>query len=317
MSKKILQLDPVHPAFKNVLEAAGWTITDGLKLTPLQCSDVISQFDGILIKSRFKIDNEILAETGNLKFIARNGVGVEHIDLDLCEKKGIEVITAPEGSRDAVAEHAIGMILMLLNNLHRVNEQVRIGKWIREPNRGIELSERTIGIIGFGNMGSSFAKKLSGFGCRILAYDKYKTGFGSDFVEECSLEKIFSVCDVISLHVPLTEETHYMFDEAFINKFKNEFYLINTSRGKVVKTDDLVQGIIGGKIKGCCLDVLEYETGSFETFYGEGEHAEMPTPLQYLLRSDRVVLSPHIAGWTYESDRKIAQTLAAKINSKY
>ena len=309
---KILIADPVHPVFIESLKQNNFNITDGREWTFEKILSEISLFDGIVIKSRFNIDKKFLDTAINLKFIARNGVGLEHIDYNYCELKNIRIITAPEGSRDAVGEHALGMLLSLLHKINIANQQVKDGQWIREANRGVELKAKTVGIIGYGNMGSSFAKKLQGFEVSVLAYDKYKSGFGNEYVKEVQPEVIFSETDILSLHIPLTEETSNLVNENYINQFKKEFYLINTSRGKIVKTSALTQAIKKGMIKGACLDVLEYERQSFENLF---EEENKNIDLQYLLKSDKVIFTPHIAGWTYESDEKIGRVLAERVIS--
>ncbi len=234
---------------------------------------------------------------------------MESIDTDYCKKKNIECLNSPEGNMDAVGEHAVGMLLNLLNNLNRADRQVKIGEWKREENRGVELNSLTVGIVGYGNMGSSFAKKLAGFDCQIIAYDKYKKGFGTDKIKECSIEYIFENADVISLHVPLTDETKYMVDAEFINSFAKKIILINTARGPVVKTLDLVAALETGKVCAAALDVIEYEEFSFEKTFDMTEKEEF----KFLAKSDNVILSPHIAGWTIQSKEKLANVLVDKI----
>jgi D-3-phosphoglycerate dehydrogenase len=234
---------------------------------------------------------------------------MENIDVAYAESKGIKCLSAPEGNRDAVAEHALGMLLMLFNNLKRADAEVRQGIWRRAENRGIELAGKTIGIIGYGNMGSAFAKRLKGFDCKVLIYDKYKKGFGDEFVTECNMERIYSESDVLSLHVPLTEETKELVNADFIERFRKKIYIINTARGKCLNTTHLVDAMESGKIAGACLDVLEYETVSFENL----NVSSLPEPMQYLIKSDKVILSPHIAGWTHESNYKISKILAEKM----
>ena len=261
-----------------------------------------------------KIIAAVTAKGGNadkLKFIARAGAGMENIDVAYAESKGIKCLHAPEGNKDAVAEQTIGMLLGLFNNLFKANKEVREGKWIREGNRGVELMGKTVGIIGYGNMGSAFAERLKGFGANVLVYDKYKKGFGTDFIKETSLEEIFKNADVLSLHTPLTAETNYLINDSFINKFSKNIYIINTARGKCLNTSDLVKNLKSGKVLGTCLDVLEYEMVSFEAL----DTKQLPEAFQYLIQSDKVVLSPHIAGWTNESNEKIARVLAEKILS--
>ena len=244
-----------------------------------------------------------------MKCIGRAGAGMENIDVTYAESKGITCVSAPEGNRDALAEHTIGMLLMLFNKLNIVDKEVRNGIWLRSENRGVELLGKTIGIIGYGNMGSAFAKRLQGFGCKVLVYDKYKKGFGNDFVVESTLEQMYNECDIVSLHIPLTEETNHLVNVDFINRFKKNIYIINTARGKCLNTSDLVSRITSGKVLGACLDVLEYESVSFEKL----DSAKLPEPMQYLIKSDKVVLSPHIAGWTHESNYRISKIIAEKM----
>ncbi len=306
---KILLIDTVHPCFTEELEAIGYQCIDGTKLTESEILDQISEYDAIEIRSRIKIGKEFLDKATKLKYIARAGAGMESIDESYAQQKGVACLSAPEGNMDAVGEHAIAMLLGLFNNLNRADRQVRQGNWERESNRGVELQGKTVGIIGYGNMGSSFAKKLRSFDVKVIAYDKYKNQYSTDYAEKCELQDIFEQADVLSLHTPLTEETRYMVNEAFINSFKKPFYLINTARGKSVKTDDLAEALKSGKIKGACLDVVEYESHSFENFAAD----QLPPAYQYLLNSEKVIFSPHIAGWTFESKEKIARVLVKKI----
>jgi D-3-phosphoglycerate dehydrogenase len=305
----ILFIDSNHPILHTTLEKAGHTCHLNYGWTKEEIISNIHLFDGIVIRSKIKLTKEIIDKAIRLKFIARAGAGMENIDVAYAESKGIKCLHAPEGNKDAVAEHAIGMLLGLFNNLCRSNMEVRSGKWIREGNRGIELMGKTVGIIGYGNMGSAFAERLKGFEVNVLVYDKYKKNFGNQFIQEVSLEKIFEEADILSLHTPLTEETHYLIDDTFINKFKKNIYIINTARGKSLNTAHLVKNIESGKVLGACLDVLEYEAVSFEDIALES----IPAPLQYLFKSEKVMLSPHIAGWTHESNEKIGKILAEKI----
>ena len=311
---KILFIDTVHPSLKALLEKAGHECIDGSQLSKEELKKVFHEYEGAVIRSRFILDKELLDSATNLKFIARAGAGMENIDVSYAESKNIVCINSPEGNRDAVGEHAIAMLLSLFNNLNKADKEVREGKWIREGNRGIELQGKTVGIIGYGNTGSVFAKKLSGFECNVIAYDKYKKGFGNSFVKEVSLDEIFEGTDILSLHIPLTEETEYLVNDSFINRFKKNIYLINTSRGRCVKTDDLVKNMQKGKILGACLDVNEYEDVSFEKSAIENMKSDA---WNYLIHSDKVVLSPHIAGWTMESNEKMARVLFEKINAKF
>ncbi|MDP1744419.1 MAG: 2-hydroxyacid dehydrogenase [Bacteroidota bacterium] len=309
---KILFLDSNHPLLHETLQKAGHTCDLNYQWTKEEIINSIHLYDGIVIRSKIKITKEIIDKALKLKFIARAGAGMENIDVEYAESKGVRCLHAPEGNRDAVGEHAIGMLLSLFNNLCRANKEVREGKWIREGNRGIELMGKTVGIIGYGNMGSAFAERLKGFGVRVLAYDKYKRDFGNDFIIETTLDQILEQADVISLHTPLTEETHYMINDSFINSFQKNIYIINTARGKCLNTADLVKNIKSGKVAGACLDVLEYEVVSFENL----DAANLPEPFKYLIQSEKVMLSPHIGGWTIESNQKIARVLAEKIEKE-
>jgi D-3-phosphoglycerate dehydrogenase / 2-oxoglutarate reductase len=309
---KILFIDTCHPFLFNSLKSDGYDCVEGYKLSYDDTVSVIHDFDGLVIRSRIQVDKNLLMKAVKLKFIARAGAGMESIDVDFALSRNITCINSPEGNRDAVGEHATGMLLSLMNNLNRADRQIRNGEWMREANRGHELQGKTVGIIGYGNMGSSFAEKLQGFGCKILAHDKYKKGFGNEYVRESSLQEIFDHADVLSIHVPLTPETEFFVDDDFINKFRKDIFLINTARGKCVKTDDLVKNMKSGKIAGACLDVIEYEDLSFEKFSGQSDFINQ-TSWQYLINSDNVMLSPHIAGWTVESLEKIARVLHEKI----
>jgi D-3-phosphoglycerate dehydrogenase / 2-oxoglutarate reductase len=309
MSKRILFLDSNHPLMIQMLREQGYVCDEDYDSPKEQIIAKLHSYEGLAIRSRFKIDKTFLDAGTNLKCIARAGAGMENIDVTYAESKGICCVHAPEGNRDAVGEQAIGMLLMLMNNLARADKEVREGKWIREGNRGYELQGKTIGIIGYGNMGSAFAEKLRGFGVQILAYDKYKSGFGNQFVIESDMQTIFNETDVLSLHLPLTEETGQLVNTDFLQAFKKPIWLINTSRGKILHTKSLVEQIQSGKVRGACLDVIEYESISFENL----DASKLPDDFRYLIQSDKVVLSPHIAGWTYESHEKIARILAEKM----
>jgi len=311
--KKILFIDSNHSLLHETLESKGFQCDLKYDWTQDEIEKNVHLYQGIVIRSRIKITQAILEKATNLQFIARSGAGMENIDVAYAEKKGIKCIHAPEGNRDAVGEQAVGMLLSLFNNICRANTEVRNGKWIREGNRGIELGGKTVGIIGYGNMGNAFAKRLSGFGVTVLAYDKYKNNFSDNFAKEATLETIFEKADVLSLHTPLTDETHYLINDAFINRFKKNIFIINTARGKCLNTSDLVKNIISGKVLGACLDVLEYESTSLENF----ETSAFSESFTYLTQSDKVVLTPHIAGWTHESNEKIARVLAEKIIAFY
>jgi D-3-phosphoglycerate dehydrogenase len=306
---KIIFLDSVHPILEERIKAHGNTCILADDLPKDECLKLIQDADGIVIRSRFTMNSEFLQFAQNLKFIARSGAGMENIDTAYCEKRKITLFNAPEGNRNAVGEHALGMLLSLMNKLHTADREVRTGKWDREGNRGIELDGKTVGIIGFGNNGSAFAKKLRGFDVKLMAYDKYKSDFGDHFVMECTLDSILQNADVISFHVPQNEETIYMANQAFFDAVQKPFFLLNLSRGKIVQTSALVAALKSGKVLGAGLDVLEYEKSSFESFFEQ----EIPADFSYLLQSDQVILSPHVGGWTNESYFKLSDVLADKI----
>lgn len=305
---KILHIDSNHPLLWEQLEQAGFQNEADFISTKQEVEAIIENYHGIVIRSRFKIDKTFLDKATNLKFIARVGAGLESIDCDYAIAKGVHLIAAPEGNANAVGEHALGMLLALFNNLNKANNEVKSGQWNREANRGYELEGKTVGIIGYGNMGKSFAKKLKGFDATVLCYD-ILPNVGDSNAEQVTLAELQEKADVLSLHTPWTPETDKMVNQEFISKFKKPFWLINTARGNSVVTDDLVVGLQSGKIKGAGLDVLEYEKLSFETLF----EAEKPKAFDYLLQAENVLLSPHIAGWTFESHQKLAQTIVDKI----
>ena len=299
---KIIFIDTTHPKLIKDLNYKGFICDQAYDKSRSEILKIIMNYDGIVIRSRFKIDKNFINAAKKLKFIARAGSGTENIDLHYANKKNIKCFNAAEGNRQAVAEHALAMILNLLNNIRVSDHEIRRGIWNREKNRGIELSGKTIGIIGFGNTGSSFAKILENFNVKILAYDKYK----EKYKFQSNLDEVLELSDIISLHIPLTEETKYLVNENFIDKAKKPFYIINTSRGQCVETKALIKGLKDQKILGACLDVFEQEKNSFEKI---GENAD----LKYLIESNNTILTPHVAGWTFESNYKIAETLSKKI----
>ena len=306
---KVLHIDSNHNILHDTLQSAGFHCDLFWNRPAEELKRLVPEYDAIVLRSKFRITREIIDSAKKLRCIGRAGAGMENIDVVYAQSKGIKCVSAPEGNRDAVAEHALGMLLMLFNNLKRADNEVRNGIWRRAENRGVELCGKTVGIIGYGNMGSAFAQRLKGFGCNVFAYDKYRKGFGSEFVKECELQELFSNSDVLSLHIPETDETKGMVNSEFIRRFEKNVYIINTARGKCVNTADLVSAIKSGKVPGACLDVLEYEAVSFEDL----NLNSLPEPMQYLINSDKVILSPHIAGWTHESDYKISKILAEKM----
>ena len=307
----VLLIDTLHPAFIETLKINNISYVEGYHLSKEEILEYEHIYNGMAIRSRFKLDESFLNSLTNTVVIGRAGAGMENIDSIAAASNKIELVNAPEGNKDAVGEHAIGMLLALNNNLIRVNNEVRNGIWKREENRGIEIQGKTIAIIGFGNMGKAMAKKLQGFDANVLVYDPYITISEDEYpyVKHVELNQIFEQADIISLHVPLTEETNQMVNDNFLNFFKKEITLINTARGKVVNTQALVNAIKSDKVKYAALDVLEYESVSFENL----DSSKLPEAFQYLIQSDRVLLSPHIAGWTLESNIKIATTLANKM----
>jgi D-3-phosphoglycerate dehydrogenase len=310
---KILHLDTNHSALLEQLNAAGFENHKDYTSSKVEVEKKIHNYDGIIIRSRFSIDKHFLQQASRLKFIGRVGAGLENIDCRFAYSKGIDLIAAPEGNRNAVGEHSLGLLLSLFNKLNKADKEVRKGKWMREDNRGIELDGKTIGLIGYGNMGKAFAKKLRGFDVKVLCYD-IKPNVGDENCKQVSLESLKQNADVLSLHTPQTEETKQMINTNFINSFSKEFWLINTARGTSVVTKDLVKALKVGKILGAGLDVLEYEKSSFENLFSNNK---MPEAFKYLISADNIILSPHVAGWTIESKEKLAQTIVEKIKKRF
>lgn len=303
---KILLLDKNHPLITEQLQEKGFVLEEDFTSSYDEVCDKIENYDGIIIRSRIPLDKNFLKKGKNLKFIARVGAGMENIDIQVAEKLGIRLINSPEGNRDSVAEHVLGMLLILMNRLFIASQEVKKGIWKREENRGDELLGKTVGLIGYGNMGKATAKRFSGFGCKVIFYD-IVPNLSDEFGTQVTLEELKQSADIVSLHIPLTSKTHYLIDSTFISEMKKKFYFINTSRGKNVKTKSLVEELKSGKVKGACLDVLEYEKSSFENLEAKNE------ALEYLLESEKVIVTPHIAGWTHQSKEKLAQVIVDKI----
>ena len=303
---KILLLDKNHPLITEQLSEKGFVLEEDFSSSYEQVLEKIHLYEGVIIRSRIPLDAHFLEKAKNLKFIARVGAGMENIDIAKAQELGIKLINSPEGNKDAVAEHVIGTLLVLMNRLFISANEVKKGIWLREENRGEEILGKTFGIIGYGNMGKAVAKRLSGFGCKTIFYD-IKPNLSDEFATQVSLQELQENADILSLHTPLTEDTLYMIDEEFISKMKKNFYFINTARGKNLKTSALVNALKSGKIKGACLDVLEYEKTSFENLETKNED------LEYLLNSEKAIITPHIAGWTHESKIKLAQVIVDKI----
>lgn len=304
MIKKILIADKLHPLFKEEAEKLGYIVDDLPAISREETLSIISNYTGVAIRTKFNIDKELIDAGSKLKFIARAGAGMDNIDIEHTKIRNIQCINAPEGNRTAVAEHAIGMLLSLMNNLRKSDLEVRNGIWDREGNRGLELKGKTVGIIGYGYMGKCFAKTIKGFGVEVIAYDKYKSGFSDEYVSEVSMEQIVKHSDVLSLHIPLKRETHQLVNDEYFHHFKKPIFFLNTARGEIVNTQSVLNAIKSGKILGAGLDVLEVEKLPklteqkwFEELKNEG----------------RVILSPHVAGWTVESYRKISEVLVEKL----
>lgn len=304
------------------MEPALWTGLTALGFTCVDCKE--SQRDTVLVeladafglvcRSRLQIDADLLRAAPQLQFVARSGVGVEHIDLDFAAQQDVTVLTSPEGSRDTVAEHTLGLLLMLMNNLARADRQIRVGQWIRGGNRGYEIKGKTVGIIGYGNMGQALAKRLLGFGCqRILAYDKYRSDYGDEYAEAVALKTLQQEADIVSLHIPYMADNHYFVDETFLSAFAKPIWIVNTARGLVLKTDALLTALESGQVRGAALDVIEYEDQSFAHL----DPQRLPATFQALMDRPDVVFSPHIAGWSYESEAGHARVLVAKIKEQF
>ena len=307
---KILQLDKNHPLITEQLSAKGFEIDDDFSSSYDDVLKKIDAYDGIIIRSRIPVDRNFIEHGKNLKFIARVGAGMENIDGEFATKSGISLISSPEGNRDSVAEHVLGMLLILMNRLFIASNEVKNGIWKREENRGDELLGKTFGIIGYGNMGKAVARRLSGFGVKVIFHD-ILPNLSDEFAAQVSLDTLKNEADILSLHSPITNETHHLIDSQFISEMKKDFYFINTARGKNVKTSDLVEAIRSGKVRGTCLDVLEYEKPSFENLEVENNDSA------FLLQSEKVIVTPHIAGWTVQSKEKLAQVIVDKILAEF
>ena len=312
-SRKVILIDPAHPYLVEHLLQLGYEVEDHHN-TPLdELLPQLGAYFGMIIRSRFTLDEDFLNRCASLKFIARMGIGLEHIDVQYAKGKGILVLNSPEGSRDTVAEQTMGFILGLLNHIQRSNLQVRNGQWIRDGNKSYELRHRTVGIIGYGNIGSAVAQRLSSFGCRVIAYDKFKTNFGGVLAEEVSLETVFREADVVTLHIPYEDYNHYFVNRPFLESFRKPIFLINTSRGLVLETTALAEALQSGKLLGAALDVIEYEEQSFYKL----EVDNLPAPFQYLRQSENVIITPHTAGLSREVMGAHARVLVEKIEAAF
>jgi len=307
---KILIIDEMHLSIVAMLEDDGHEVTYAPKITRSEILDQVADFDGLIIRSKTPMDRELLERAVNLKFIGRAGAGLDQIDLEYLAERGVHLFHAAKGNRDAVAEHAIGGLLGLFNQVIKADSEVRKGIWDREGNRGHELMGKTVGIFGYGNMGKSFAKRLKGFGVGVQAYDKYKTGFGNKSVQEVTWERVKAEADVLSIHVPLTLETRNFFTLDELESFAKPIWLINTARGEVISFETLNVALDRGILRGAVLDVLENE--KFQKF-SPGQKAEF----EKLAERENVIFSPHVAGWTFESYEKINNVLAKKIRKTF
>jgi D-3-phosphoglycerate dehydrogenase len=304
MKKNILIADDIHPIFIERAEALGYTCDYQPSIKLAGAMEIIADYTGLVIRSKFNVDRAVMDAAANLRFICRAGAGMDNIDEAYAAEKNIKLMNASEGNMDAVGEHAIGLLLSLMNNFRNSDLEIRAGQWHREENRGYELKGKTVGIIGYGFMGSSFARKLSGFGVNVIAYDKYKTGFSDQYAREVSMEEIVKHSDVLSLHIPLTTETNGLVNDEYLFHFKKPIFFINTSRGKTAKVSAILNAIKQGKILGAGLDVLEVE--KFPALSEQEWFGELKT-------SGKVLLTPHIAGWTFDSYRKISEVMADKL----
>lgn len=307
---KVLIIDLMHESIIPLLTEAGFEVDYEPEISVSAIPLKLHAYEGLIIRSKIKVDQQLIAAGHNLRFIARAGAGLDTIDEDFLKARNISLLNAPEGNRTAVGEHALGLLLCLFNKINLANQEVKNYTWRREANRGYEIAGKTIGIIGYGHMGKSFAKCLSGFSCNVLAYDKYLTQYGDHYASEASLDTIYKEADVLSLHIPLTSVSRNWLNTEIIHQFHKPIWLINTARGEIVPLKTVVEGLQSGKILGAGLDVLPNE--QFHTY-----NAEEKEDFNTLINANQVVLTPHVAGWTHESYVKINQVLVQKINSLY
>ena len=307
-NKKVLIIDKMHESIFSMLSEIGLEADYRPEISGEEIQSIIGEYEILFVRSKITVDDNFLSHASHLKVIGRAGAGIDQLDMDALERRGIVLINAPEGNRDAVAEHAVGMLLCLMNKMLIADTQVRSGIWDREGSRGIELAQKTVGIIGFGYMGQAFAQRLKGFGCNILAHDKFKTGFGDVEVKESSMEEIWQEADILSLHIPLTAENRGLVNLDYLNRFKKDIFIINTARGEILPLKDLRLALENGKVKGAALDVLENEKLHQLS-------ASQKENFDYLVKSQKVIFTPHVAGWTHESYVKINRTLVEKLKN--
>lgn len=305
---KVLIIDRLHDSITPLLNNIGITPDYKPDITTDEVKQILPEYEGLILRSKMKLDTTLLASAPKLKFVARAGAGVDEIDEDFLQEKGITLINAPEGNRDAVGEHTLGMLLCLMNNIHTADREVRNMQWKREANRGYELGSRTVGIIGYGNMGQAFAKRLKGFGCEVLAYDNGKTGYSDEYAKEASLEELQEKADVLSFHIPLNKDNKHLVSKDYIGGFKKPFYLINLARGEVMLLETIKWALESGKTIGAGLDVLENE--KLHTLTNNQK-----STFEWLTEQDNVIFTPHVGGWTFESYEKINKAMVQKIET--
>lgn len=309
--KRILIIDKMHESIVPMLEAfGGFEVVYKPAITRDEIMQLLPDFHGLIVRSKTTIDKPLLSQGGKLEFVARAGAGIDKLDVEELNKMKVAILNAPEGNRDALGEHAVGMLLALLNKMYLADDEIRNWLWDREKNRGYEIMGKTVGLIGYGFMGQAFAKRLSGFDCHVIAYDKYKTNYGDQYANEATLETIFKTTDILSIHTPLTEETRAMINVDFLNGFAKEIIILNTARGEILPVKDLLKCLGSGKLKGAALDVLENE--KLDTMSEEDKMI-----YKGLFNNKRVLLTPHVAGWSFESYEKINTVLVMKIKELY
>jgi len=304
--KKCLIVDKMHESIMHELKRINYEADYRPEIEREEIKKVIGNYSGLIVRSKTTVDDDLVEDKGALQFIARAGAGIDQLDIDALAKRNIAVLNAPEGNKDALGEHAVGLLLSLFNKINVADAEVRNWKWLREKNRGYELQGKTVGIVGYGNMGSSFAKKLSGFDCRVIAFDKYRSYPLDQYAEGVSEEVLFNETDILSIHIPLNQENHFLIEDNYLNSFRKSIFLINTARGQVLSLLALVNFMKSGKVLGAGLDVLQNENL-------ERMNKEEKESFEYLVRSERTVLTPHVAGWSYESYQKINRVLCEKI----
>lgn len=304
--EQCLIIDRTHECIIPGLEKLGYRVDYEPGLSRPEVLKRIAPYEGLIVRSKLAVDREFIDRATSLRFVARAGAGLDQLDVAALNARNVTILNAPEGNRDALAEHMVGMLLTLLNTMHRTDRQVRAGIWDREGNRGVELMGQTVGLIGYGYMGRAFAQRLSGFGVRVLAYDKYQESYGDAYAEEAPMDKLYDQADIISFHVPLTQETYQWVDQAYLDRFRKDVFLLNSARGKIVTFRTLAEALRRGKLRGVALDVLENEQLAKLT-------DEQRRYFDELVQSDRVLFTPHVAGWTHASYRKISEVLVEKI----